>query len=79
MTVVVVRSDMSDFQMTSTTDNEGFFEAQFSSDVVGEWSWTIYYKGKEFWGNSYRCGEAYGEYASANVSPLVAGGDGGGE
>jgi hypothetical protein len=77
--VVIVKPDMSDTQITATTDDKGFFTAQFSPDTTGEWSWTVWYQGKEFWGDSHRYGEAYSEYNSVMVvEPPAAGGNGNG-
>jgi outer membrane protein assembly factor BamB len=77
--VVFVRPDLSDVQVTATTDDRGFFEAQFSPDVTGEWSYTAYYEGEVFHADAYRYSQAYSEYTSfVVVDPPAAGGNGNG-
>jgi outer membrane protein assembly factor BamB len=77
MTIVFVKPDLSSTNVTVLTDKRGYFTTTFNPDIVGTWSWTAWYQGKEFPNHSYRYDEAYSEYTSVEVtSPTAGGGDG---
>jgi outer membrane protein assembly factor BamB len=80
VTVVFVRPDLSDVQVTATTDSEGYFTVQYSPDVAGNWSWTAFYDGEVFANHAYSYTQAYTDYYSLNVLVTPStGGQGGGE
>jgi len=80
VTLVFVRPDLSDVQVTATTDSEGYFTVQYSPDIYGNWSWTAFYDGEVFANHAYSYSQAYTEYYSLNVlATPSSGGQGGGE
>jgi len=65
--LVFVKPDGDSTTVEATTDQRGFFTAQFSPTDVGNWSWVAWYEGKVFPADSYRYGEAYSGYTSFAV------------
>jgi outer membrane protein assembly factor BamB len=68
--VSLTKPDMTSLNLTTTTDNQGYFSVSYSPTDVGEWGWVAYYDGMRRLGITYN--SAYGEWNAVSVTSPVA-------
>jgi len=67
------KPDMTSVNLTTTTDNQGFFTVSYNPDGVGSWGWVAYYNGEEKPWITYA--SAYGEWNPVSVTSPTASGE----
>jgi outer membrane protein assembly factor BamB len=67
----LTKPDGSDVSLTTTTDEDGYFEFSYSPTDIGEWGWVVNFAGGVHPGLTYA--PAYGEWNPFNVNSPTAG------